>query len=307
MKRFFNPRYVLFSARLASKAFLLKRKYEGKSPLDVIKDLPRNIPCSSFNHLDYYHALSYFDYTQCKRYYQAYSDHVTVDFIRALVYYNETNRQDEIFIQQVDDCLKKYAEVSESYCKFNMNFKSDIYTFKKDGFLSGIVQGKGISLLVRAYKVTGDPKYRELARKSIEACKIPIENHGAFRLVNKLPWIEEYPDLSKPSMVLNGHLFLLIGLTDYSSFTGDKQYDEYTNQLIASTLSYLPHYRHDDDLLYELGRWKFCNVHYLAIMTPLLEHVYQQTAHASFQEFAALCKRRCDWKLFYWLIKNRQA
>lgn len=305
MKRFFSPHYVLFSARLARKAFFLKKKFKNKSPLSAIKELD-HCKSRSYNYtkINQYLALSYFDYQTCINYYQSTSNHITVEIIKALVYYNTTDRVDHFFIEMVDNILDQYASIDSLYCAFNFSLKDKQYTFKET-FLSGIVQGKAISLLVRAYIVTKDEKYKTLAQKSIEACKIPIAENGAFRKVNGLSWVEEYPDLEKPSMVLNGHLFLLVGLIDYSTFVSDETYDRFLADLLDSTLMYLPHYRYGDDLLYELGRWKFCNVHYLGIMVPLFEHLYKLTNIEIFQEFQQITNKSCNWKLFNWLLEHR--
>lgn len=94
------------------------------------------------------------------------------------------------------------------------------------GWYSAMGQGHAISVLTRAYHVSGDGKYLEAAKKALGPFKqdspgagSPVssspDSRGGVRawFLGHLPWYEEYPS-NPPSFVLNGFIFSLFGLYD---------------------------------------------------------------------------------------------
>lgn len=82
-------------------------------------------------------------------------------------------------------------------------------------FCSAMVQGQGISALVRGYILTNDNKYLECAGRALKPLYTPVSSGGAYREFAGLPFFEEYPT-NRPSMVLNGFIYTLFGLYDLS-------------------------------------------------------------------------------------------
>ncbi|HJY83344.1 MAG TPA: D-glucuronyl C5-epimerase family protein [Candidatus Binatia bacterium] len=87
------------------------------------------------------------------------------------------------------------------------------------GWVSAIAQGKGLSVLVRAYRLTGNPKYLETAQWALRSFEVPVESGGVRRDEKGCVWYEEYPTL-EPSYVLNGFLVSLFGLYEYNALVG---------------------------------------------------------------------------------------
>lgn len=85
------------------------------------------------------------------------------------------------------------------------------------GWRSGLAQGQAMSLLVRAYAQTDKPRYLRAARRALRPMRTPVVRGGVRRQLNgQGTWFEEYPT-ARPSYVLNGNLFAILGLTDLAT------------------------------------------------------------------------------------------
>ncbi|XP_022236893.1 D-glucuronyl C5-epimerase-like [Limulus polyphemus] len=82
------------------------------------------------------------------------------------------------------------------------------------GWYSAMGQGQAISVLTRAFNITGNLTYLHSAMNAIEPFKVRSENHGVMTtFAGKYVWYEEYPT-TPSSYVLNGFIYSLIGLYD---------------------------------------------------------------------------------------------
>mgnify|MGYP001043465826 CR=1 FL=1 len=85
---------------------------------------------------------------------------------------------------------------------------------------SGLAQGQGISVLVRAYQVTQEEEYLQAAEKAFVSLYTPTSEGGVITYdEDGNLWIEEYL-VSPPSHVLNGFIWALWGVYDYFLLTG---------------------------------------------------------------------------------------
>ncbi len=88
-------------------------------------------------------------------------------------------------------------------------------------WVSGMAQGQGISLLLRAYQTSADERYLEAARRAMSAFDHDVSVGGAAVLEGADDiWLEEYPN-RPASHVLNGFIFALWGVMDYHRVTQD--------------------------------------------------------------------------------------
>jgi hypothetical protein len=90
-------------------------------------------------------------------------------------------------------------------------------------WVSGMAQGQALSLLVRVWRITGDDAYLDAGRKALASFSVPVEEGGVLRVWRGHPFYEEYPTTERPTLVLNGFLFALVGLHDYAAETGDAE------------------------------------------------------------------------------------
>jgi len=104
---------------------------------------------------------------------------------------------------------------------WNHHFDWDYRTPLKAPWYSGLAQGQGISLLVRAHRETGQTRYLHAARQAFEAFTRLVEEGGVvYRDENGRMWIEEYI-VSPPTHILNGFFWASWGLFDFHLATGD--------------------------------------------------------------------------------------
>ncbi len=117
----------------------------------------------------------------------------------------------------------------------------------KAPFISAMGQGLGISVLIRAHKVTKNEAYVSTAEHALEAFRFELSQGGVTaRLKDGLVFYEEYP--SNPfSHVLNGHIFALWGLYDFAVYRSDHSAREMFDRGTESLVSLLPSY--------DLGFW----------------------------------------------------
>ena len=84
---------------------------------------------------------------------------------------------------------------------------------------SAMPQGEGASLLLRIHKETGDNRYFDAARKAIKYMLTDVSAGGVSKHDDGLIFLE-YTHLP---VVLNGWIFALFGLYDFSLVTGEKK------------------------------------------------------------------------------------
>lgn len=97
---------------------------------------------------------------------------------------------------------------------------------------SAIAQGVAMSLLERAYRLTGRETYRQTAIRAIAPLEHAPIRRGAF--------LEEYP--SAHDHVLNGFMFAQIGLHDLASVAPHSLAPEFYREGRAELLRILPRY-----------------------------------------------------------------
>lgn len=113
---------------------------------------------------------------------------------------------------------------------------------------SAMTQGEGISVLVRAYKLTHDPAFLLAARKAVGPLKRPISEGGTSRLVPEGLVLEEVPHPGYKA-ILNGWIFALFGIYDYLLIEGDSEAFYLLVKSLDALEAYLPYYN--------AGYWSF--------------------------------------------------
>lgn len=85
-------------------------------------------------------------------------------------------------------------------------------------WISAMAQGLAMSLLTRAYGLTGHRRYLVAARRAVRPFRRSVPRGGVVRMYEGHRWYEEYPTPT-PSYVLNGFGFTLLGLYDLSRWS----------------------------------------------------------------------------------------
>lgn len=141
----------------------------------------------------------------------------------ALSLYNDTANADykDIFLQQCRWLRDNLKIIDEKYGYWHYNFYFPSYDLKPP-FISGMAQGQGLSVLLRAYQITEDKSFLHAAHLVFNTFGVDTESGGCtvYDAEGNI-WFEEYPS-SPPSYVLNGYVFALFGIYDYLMATNSK-------------------------------------------------------------------------------------
>jgi heparosan-N-sulfate-glucuronate 5-epimerase len=145
----------------------------------------------------------------------------------------------------------------------NINLDEQIGTFwltdipkpeyKVDGpWKSAFAQSRALSILLRAWQLTGDGKYFKHCTEALKPYTFDISDGGvSAHQKDGHPFYEEYV-ASEPTMVLDGHLFSLFGIFDFLRAVpkSDKSYtmaERIFTEGVKSLEHWLP--------TYDLGFW----------------------------------------------------
>lgn len=175
----------------------------------------------------------------------------------------------------------------------------DLPQYKRKGpWQSAFSQSRGISILLRAYQLTGNEAYREIAEKALISFEIPFEKGGVTAFTPQGAFYEEYT-ATVPVLVLNGMIFALFGVYDFVRvFPEHRQARKIYNEGIKTLENILKDY--------DLGFWSkynLCNAEWYPVIDPAtiayqrlhvnqLEILYLMTDKEMFKTYADKFKRQ---------------
>lgn len=150
------------------------------------------------------------------------------------------------------------------------HFDWEYRTTLKSPWRSGLAQGQGLSLLTRAYKLTGDEKYKNSTLAAFEAIKKPMSEGGVgFVDESGNTWIEEYI-VDPPTHILNGFIWALWGVRDVAIEFGPGDARELWTKGTDTLKNNLHRYDTGRWSLYELSGGKFL---------PMIASIYYHQLH----------------------------
>jgi heparosan-N-sulfate-glucuronate 5-epimerase len=125
---------------------------------------------------------------------------------------------------------------------------------------SAMAQGRGLSVLLRAWQESGEGRYLDGARRALAAFSRPLAAGGVASTFDGRVTYEEYP-VQPPPHVLNGMIFALFGLWDMArADPGDGQAAALFEQGAATVAALLPRY--------DTGWWSLYDLYHLEAGTP---------------------------------------
>jgi hypothetical protein len=152
------------------------------------------------------------------------------------------------------------------------------------GWYSGMAQGQVVSVLIRAYVLTNDNKYLDIARKVVDFMFVPVNRGGVFTYTPEgYEWIEEYPT-TPSSYVWNGFVFAVMGLIDYNKVCPSPEITEHIRQCIISIKQTIDLYDTGSQLYYERLNRHFCDVRYIGNQVYQCRHLYFATKDEFFND-----------------------
>jgi len=150
-----------------------------------------------------------------------------------------------------------------------------------------MAQAQGISFLLRAYQKKSDDRYLEMTQQAFRAFLFPVTEGGVrSSFPDNSPAFEEFPT-EPPSLVLNGHIFTLLGIYDFAYFYQDNK----ARQLFEESVLGLKRNLHR----YDTGFWNLYDLHptgrlaspmYVKVHVQLLRILFNITNEQLFNETA---------------------
>jgi heparosan-N-sulfate-glucuronate 5-epimerase len=134
---------------------------------------------------------------------------------------SDASRREKFFLV-ADWLVSNLEQNSHGLSVWNHHFDWEYRDTLQAPWYSGLAQGQGISLLVRAHKESNDSRFLEAARRAFASFQHSIADGGvAFTDESGDLWLEEYI-VSPPTHILNGFVWALWGVHDYFLATRDE-------------------------------------------------------------------------------------
>jgi hypothetical protein len=155
------------------------------------------------------------------------------------------------------------------------------------GWISGMAQAEGLSVLARSFSKTGSPRTAEVAERVAKCFLYAVEEGGViFRFSSKACFVEElaYPPFIH---ILNGCQIALIGLLEYLSLFPDRKLQEVLDTCVRGVEELLPQFDTGYWSLYSLGyRWNLASRHYHHVHVRLFKQLGAVLNNQRFLSFA---------------------
>jgi hypothetical protein len=148
----------------------------------------------------------------------------------------------EKFLKTADWLVRNLERNAAGLAVWNHHFDWVYRVPLKAPWYSGLAQGQGISVLVRAHLETGDTCYLGAAKRAFETFLTTV-NEGGVTYVDEVgnTWFEEYIT-SPPTHILNGFIWASWGVIDYYLATSDLGAKKLFAQAMATLACNLQHY-----------------------------------------------------------------
>lgn len=121
-------------------------------------------------------------------------------------------------------------------------------------WLSALTQGNVVSVLLRAYRLTGDERFLKVARRGVRTFERDILDGGVSTFLGKDGVFFEEVAVYPAAHILNGYVLALFGLYDYVALTDDSQINELIQRSLATLHSWIDEY--------DTGYWSRYDLHY---------------------------------------------
>ncbi|BDQ02403.1 D-glucuronyl C5-epimerase family protein [Ignavibacterium sp.] len=201
------------------------------------------------------------------------------------------------FLKQADWLINNFTEI---HCGkiWYIYYDIPLYGIKKPWY-SALAQGEAVSVLTRAYLLTKDETYLNLAEDAIKPFFVEVKNGGLLNYFNSIPIYEEYPSQIRTVGVLNGFMFSLFGLYDLILIRNSENSKELLERGIESLKKLLPYYdtgywaRY---FLYDYPKAYVASYTYISIMYEQLKVLFHLTGENLFDAYSERWKSYTEKK-----------
>ncbi len=133
------------------------------------------------------------------------------------------SRRRQRFLNVADWLVGNLERNSAGLWVWHHHFDWDYRTPLRAPWYSGLAQGQGISLLLRAHLATGEIRYLDAAAHAFTAFTVSVANGGvSYTDEQGDVWFEEYI-VAPPTHILNGFIWAAWGIYDYKLVMGDRR------------------------------------------------------------------------------------
>ena len=203
---------------------------------------------------------------------------------------NNDPRLKNIFLSQADWYVKNIQPRRQGIGVFVYDFDFEYYKTLKKPWYTSLGQGHGISVLLRAYLLTNDPKYLATAKTAFASFNYSTDVDGGVRFTdtNGDIWLEEA--IVKPAThILNGFMWALWGVYDYWLVTKEPAALTLFNQCVETIERNLSRYDTGFWSRYDLAPTKIpclASRYYHALHIAQLKVMYLLTGKLVFKQYA---------------------
>jgi heparosan-N-sulfate-glucuronate 5-epimerase len=193
------------------------------------------------------------------------------------------------FLAAADWLVANLEQNAHGTWMWNHNFDWEYRDTLRAPWYSGLAQGQGVSLLVRAHRETSESKYLEAAQRAFMSLLRSTGDGGVlFADAHGDVWIEEYL-VDPPTHILNGMIWASWGVYDYFLATGDAPARDFFDRVIHTLVKNLARYDLGFWSLYEQSGTRLkmiASPFYHQLHIVQLRILHQITGQPVFLEFA---------------------
>lgn len=161
----------------------------------------------------------------------------------------------------------------------------------KPPWYSALAQSEAICVLIRYYALTKDESVLSLIRKLMNFMRAPQKNDSGTKSITPEGnvWYEEYPNSKQEKQVLNGFLFTIIALHDYSNlFPEDKEAHDALVDAIQTVKESIQFYNTGSWLMYNRGDKRLVGNIYIKWQILEGKLLYDLTGDIFFKNFSMM-------------------
>lgn len=182
------------------------------------------------------------------------------------------------FINQVGFLMNPVNYTCFDEDKIGYHYKFSFHDLKNP-FYSSLAQAEVISVLIRYFELTHDPKALPLIVKAKNFMIYPEKKGGCLGITSEgYEWIEEYPNSKQEAHNFSGFYIAVIALGEYAKlFPEDTATYGLYKRLLSNGKVCHQIYDSGSGIYYNRGDKRLCAPSYLKWMTNLMQHMYEFT------------------------------
>lgn len=162
-----------------------------------------------------------------------------------------------------------------------------------ESWLSALTQGNVISVLIRAYQLTGNDIFLQVARRAIRTFELDIRDGGVSTSIGDHGIFFEEVAVYPAAHILNGYILALFGLYDYVALTGDSYVDTLVQRSLVTLHALIDGFDTGYWSRYDLRSKHLATPFYHALHVTLLEALAR---YSGCQHCSALASRWAAYK-----------